>query len=129
MTNGIYTLVAPTSTDSSGNAANGGSSALQANSLYLGGQWDFEDQYAQNETPNATITYEYNAKNVYMVAAAANPSQPGTMQVILDGQPDGTVTVSANKLYNIVQGTSYGTHALQLIIETPGLQAYTFTFG
>lgn len=121
MTNGVYTLVGPTST-----AALAG---IMANSLYLDGNWDFEDQYAQNKSGNATITYEYDAKNVYMVAAAANPSEPVTMQVILDGKPDGTVTVGANQLYNIVQGTSYGVHTLQLIVNQPGLQAYTFTFG
>jgi len=124
MTNGVYTLVAPSST-----AAGTGSSALQANSLYLGGEWDFEDQYAQNQTPDATITYEYNSKNVYMVAAAANPSQPVTLKIILDGQSDGTVTIGANQLYTIVQGASYGTHTLQLIVQNPGLEAYTFTFG
>ena len=115
MTNGIYTLAAPSST------AN-----IQANSLYLGGKWDFEDQYAANENAGATVTYEYDSKNVYMVAAATSPV---TVQIILDGKPDGSVTIQANQLYNIVQGTSYGTHTLQLIIQNSGLQAYTFTFG
>lgn len=118
MTNGTFTLAGPTST-----------SAIKANTLYLGGIWDFEDQYAQNQNAGATITYEYSAKNVYMVAASTNTNQPVTLQIILDGQPDGTVTVQANKLYNIVQGTSYGAHTLKIVVENPGLQAYTFTFG
>jgi thiol-disulfide isomerase/thioredoxin len=117
MTNGVYTLTAPAST------------AVQANSLYLGGTWDFEDQYATNQSDNATVTYEYDAKNVYMVAASADPNQPVVIQVILDGHPDGTVTVQTNQLYNIIQGSSYGMHTLQLIIKNPGLAAYTFTFG
>jgi len=120
MTNGVYTLAAPTSTTAA---------SIQANSLYLGGKWDFEDQYAQNENAGATVTYEYDSKNVYMVAASANPTQPVAVQVILDGKPDGTIMVQANQLYNIVQGSDYGVHTLQLIVTQPGLQAYTFTFG
>jgi thiol-disulfide isomerase/thioredoxin len=112
LTNGEYNLVTPTTTTS--------------NALYLGGTWDFEDQYATNKNTGATITYEYDAKNVYMVAAAALPV---TLKITLDGQPAGTVTVRANQLYNIIQGTTYGTHTLQITVENPGLQAYTFTFG
>jgi thiol-disulfide isomerase/thioredoxin len=123
MTNGTYTLTAPAG------AATMGSGALQANSLYLDGQWDFEDQYAKNLTAPAKIFYEYDSKNVYMVAASDNPNKPVTVQVLVDGTQTGTVTIQANQLYNIVQGSSYGTHTLELIVENSGLDAYTFTFG
>jgi thiol-disulfide isomerase/thioredoxin len=112
LTNGEYNLVAPTTTTS--------------NALYLGGAWNFEDQYATNQNAGATITYKYDAKNVYMVAAAALPI---TLKITLDGQPAGTVTVQVNQLYNIIQGANYGEHTLQITVENPGLQAYTFTFG
>ena len=118
MTNGVYALTAPTST-----------AFLKPSSLYLGGKWDFEDQYAQNQTAGATIAYQYNSKNVYMVAASANPNQPVTVQIILDGKPTGTISIGSNQLYTIVQGSSYGAHTLQLIVNQAGLQAYTFTFG
>jgi thiol-disulfide isomerase/thioredoxin len=127
MTNGNQTLVAP--------AAN----AVQPNQLYLGGTWDFEDQYATNVTAGATVTYQYDAGNVYMVAAGA---ATGTVvDVMQDGQPisaaaagsdvhNGKLTISSNRLYNIVKNANGGgEHTLQLIVETPGLQAYTFTFG
>ena len=38
--------------------------------------WDFEDQYATNVDAGATITYEYDAGNVYMVAAGAASGRP-----------------------------------------------------
>jgi hypothetical protein len=123
MTNGTYALAAPTGTLSQINAA------IQANSLYLGGQWDFEDQYATNLAAGATVTYEYDAKNVYMVAASNNPSKPVSVEVIVDGKETGVITIQANQLYDVVQGSSYGTHTLQLIVQNPGLDAYTFTFG
>jgi len=109
--------------------------SLQSNALYLGGSWFFADQYATN-TGNASVMYRYNAKNVYLVASADTPVQ---VYVKLDGQPvtnspgsdviDGIVTVQANQLYTLVQGTDYGTHTLELDIPSPGLKAYTFTFG
>jgi thiol-disulfide isomerase/thioredoxin len=114
-------------------------STVQLNQLYLGGTWDFEDQYATNLTAGATITYEYDSKDVYMVAAGV---PAGTVvDVLQDGQPitaadagsdatGGTITIGADKLYNLVDNADGGgEHTLELIIESPGLQAYTFTFG
>ncbi len=121
MTNGTYTLTAPAGTTAT--------AIPQANSLYLSGNWDFEDQYATNLSAPAKIFYEYDSKNVYMVAASDNPSKPVTVQVWVDGTQTGTVTIQANQLYNIVQGSSYGVHDLELVVENPGLDAYTFTFG
>ncbi len=114
-------------------------SAIDINRLYLGGIWDFEDQYAKNLSSGATITYEYNAGKVYMVAAGA---ATGTIvDVMQDGQPlpnsaagsdvhNGKVTISGSRLYDLVDNPAAGgRHTLQLIIESAGLQAYTFTFG
>lgn len=127
LTNGNQTLTAPAA------------STVQLNQLYLGGTWDFEDQYATNMNAGATVTYEYDAGNVYMVAAGA---AGGTVvDVMQDGAPisaadagtdvqNGKITISGNRLYNLVKNADGGgEHTLQLIIETPGLQAYTFTFG
>jgi thiol-disulfide isomerase/thioredoxin len=127
MVNGAQTLTAPAA------------STVQPNQLYLGGTWDFEDQYATNAGAGATITYKYDAGNVYMVAAGASAGT--VVDVLQDGQPisaadagsdvrDGKIIISGNKLYNIVKNADGGgEHTLQLIVETPGLQAYTFTFG
>ena len=127
-TNGTQTLTAP---------ADAGT--VKTNYLYLGGTWDFHDQYATNASAGATVTFQYVAGKVYMVAAGA----PGgtVVQVLQDGAPisaadagsdvhDGTVTVTGNGLYNLVNNASgAGKHTLELIVESPGLQAYTFTFG
>jgi thiol-disulfide isomerase/thioredoxin len=127
MTNGDQMLTAPAA------------STVQPNQLYLGGTWDFEDQYATNVNAGATITYEYDAGNVYMVAAGA--ASGTTIEVMQDGAPISTadagtdvhnsqIVISTNKLYNLVKNANGGgEHTLQLIVETPGLQAYTFTFG
>jgi thiol-disulfide isomerase/thioredoxin len=127
LTNGNQMLTAPAA------------ATVQLNQLYLGGTWDFEDQYATNLSAGATITYQYDAGSVYMVAAGA--ANGTTVDVIQDGQPisaadagsdvhDGKVIISGNKLYNLVKNADGGgEHTLQLIIESPGLRAFTFTFG
>jgi len=109
--------------------------ALQADELYLAGPWFFADQYAEN-TGNASVVYQYDARNVYLVASADTPVP---VYVLLDGVPiagtsgsdvsNGTVTVQANQLYSLVLGNDYGAHTLELDIPLPGLKAYTFTFG
>ncbi|MDP2648335.1 MAG: hypothetical protein Q8P19_00330 [bacterium] len=37
--------------------------------------------------------------------------------------------VSEDRLYDLVKGADYGVHTLQIEVQGPGLQAYTFTFG
>ncbi len=110
--------------------------ALQLNQLYLTGTWNFTAQYAEN-TGTAGIEYRYNAKNVYMVASAANATE---VQILLDGRPvpsteagsdlaGNVTTIGDERLYSLIQGTGYGEHTLELDIPGPGLRAYTFTFG
>jgi cytochrome c biogenesis protein CcdA/thiol-disulfide isomerase/thioredoxin len=108
------------------------------NELFLGGSWDFADQYATNVAAGATIEYLYSAKNVYIVAAAGTPVK---IKVLRDGQPlpaaergadldtNSEATIGADRLYQLVAGAAYGTHTLTIEVESPGLQAYTFTFG
>jgi thiol-disulfide isomerase/thioredoxin len=125
LTNGNQTLMLPAN--------------INGNALYLGGTWDFEDQYATNISSGAQIKYEYDAKNVYIVAAGTSAGV--TMDVMQDGKPitdanagsdvhNGKVIITGNKLYNLVSNSDGGgEHILQLTVEQPGLQAFTFTFG
>ncbi len=105
--------------------------------LYLGGTWNFQYEYAENTTTNAQIQYNYSAKHVYLVASAKHPV---ILKITRDGKPlgveagkdvnaDGTVTISENRLYDLVSGSDYGAHTLQIEVEGVGLDAYTFTFG
>lgn len=115
-------------------------SQISADTLYLGGSWDFQPEYAQNTAAGAQIEYEFQAKNMYIVAASAT-GQPVTLKVTLDGQPvpadmrgsdlnaDSEMTIQADRLYNIIAAPDYGSHVLQITVENAGLQGYTFTFG
>ena len=119
---GVETLTIPDST--------------RANALYLGGTWNFAKEYAAASS-GATVSYTYKATNVYFVASAA-PS--GTrIEVMQDGKPignaagsdvqDGVLTVGESRLYHVVANPEAGVHTLLLKVLSPGLEAYTFTFG
>ena len=109
--------------------------SIQPDLLYLGGPWNFTDAWAEN-TGNASVVYQFDAKNVYFVASAPNMT---AVRVLLDGKPittgagadvsGSTVMVHDEQLYTIVQENDYGIHTLELDISRPGLRAYTFTFG
>jgi cytochrome c biogenesis protein CcdA/thiol-disulfide isomerase/thioredoxin len=112
--------------------------SLQPNTLYLGGSWSIMPEYATNVDAGATIEYSYSATNLYFVASGA---PTGTqIEVLQDGVPlsnaiagkdvvNGILTVSGSRLYDVVSNPTAGSHTIQFIVKSPGLQAYTFTFG
>ncbi len=115
----------------------------QPNSLYLEGDWNFQPQFAESTSKTAKILYYYKAKNVYFVAAASTTanSAGGTsvssgsvknsvkITVKLDGVTQSTMTIQANKLYPLIQGSDYAAHTLEIDVDGAGLDAFTFTFG
>ena len=122
--------------------------SLYANALYLKGVWDVEPEFAQ--TPEGvsasapdSVEYQYIAKGIYWVAGSANGS-PIDVEVLRDGKPvaqsvagsdifykngHSYIEVTGDRLYRLVDDKAAGGHAIELIITSPGLQAYTFTFG
>lgn len=105
--------------------------------FYLGGTWNFADEYAENKTAGAKIVYRYLAKNVYFVASSLSGAK---VTVLRDGVPvsaevagadvqNGSVTIQSDRLYHLIHESTPGEHTLELIIESPGLKAFTFTFG
>jgi cytochrome c biogenesis protein CcdA/thiol-disulfide isomerase/thioredoxin len=113
-------------------------SAPQPNTLYLGGTWNFQPEYAQTTDANETVEYSYDANDMYIVAAG---TQPVTVEVLQDGAPVGsaagadvdpttsTVTIQANRLYKLVHNATPGMHTVELKIMGAGFQGYTFDFG
>jgi cytochrome c biogenesis protein CcdA/thiol-disulfide isomerase/thioredoxin len=113
-------------------------SSIHSNSLYLGGSWNFFGEYAEtSDTQAGKIVYQFTAKDVYMVATG-NPK--AVVKILLDGKPvgsnagadvssDGTMTVNADKLYKLISLPQYGTHTLEIDLQSGTLDGYTFTFG
>ena len=65
----------------------------------------------------------FRARFVYIVLGGK-----GTVQALVDGKPDRTVRVNADRLYTVVSGTAPRNGALELRVS-PGVTAYAFTFG
>ena len=112
-------------------------SSIDLNTLYLSGKWNIEDEFAENSAKGDSITFKYNAKNVYFVAS----SDPGvTITVLRDGvvvgaergedvDSHGQVNIKEPRLYKLINESTAGTHTLEIIVNGPKLDAYTFTFG
>lgn len=99
---------------------------LKPHTLYLGGKWDISNEYAKNAESGARIAYKFESKNVYFVAGA---NAPVGITVMLDGKNIGSHTIKTNTLYTLVSNSSMSEHVLEIIVDNPGLEAYTFTFN
>ena len=117
------------------------SSQLNLNTLYLSGDWNITNEFAQNISLNAKIVYKYSAKDVFLVSEADSET---VVEVLRDGKPLGAeagadivktsdgktvVKIKEARLYKIIQGSQSETHTLEFIIQKAGLKAFAFTFG
>jgi thiol-disulfide isomerase/thioredoxin len=96
------------------------------NSFALGGTWQFAEPYASLVTGPGTIRLKFHAAKLYMVASSAIAAP---LSLVVDGVPQPSVTVQAPQLYTLYDSSSYAEHVIDIQMNTPGFQAYTFTFG
>lgn len=118
--------------------------ALESNpptdSYSLGGNWTISDEEAVAGS-GAVLSYHFQADKVYIILRPSAAGSTGTVKVWLDGKligsavagvdvKDGIITVDSDRLYNVVDlHGKVEDHILRLEFQTPGLKAYTFTFG
>jgi cytochrome c biogenesis protein CcdA/thiol-disulfide isomerase/thioredoxin len=85
----------------------------------------------------ASLDLNFGARRVYLVLGS--PGRSRRMRVLLDGRPipaadagadvhDGVVTISSQRLYNLVNLPRVEHHVLRLVPEA-GVTGYAFTFG
>ena len=72
---------------------------------------------------DARLRLSFEAKDVYIVLGGR-----GTVQVLIDGKHTKSLQVNAQKLY-AVRTSGQATNGLLELRFTPGVQAYSFTFG
>jgi cytochrome c biogenesis protein CcdA/thiol-disulfide isomerase/thioredoxin len=95
--------------------------SLLANTLAYDGSWRVGAQ-AITAGKGARLRLQFEASNVYLVSGGS-----GTIQALVNGKPIGTVHVDAQRLYTVRTGKP--TAALLELRFSPGVQAYSFTFG
>jgi cytochrome c biogenesis protein CcdA/thiol-disulfide isomerase/thioredoxin len=94
-----------------------------ADTFALDGDFTVETQYVTPTTTDASIRLNYTASDVQMVLAGE-----GTITVRVDGGAPKTVDVSGTpNAYTLRQGDS-GSGTIEVTLS-PGVQAYSFTFG
>jgi cytochrome c biogenesis protein CcdA/thiol-disulfide isomerase/thioredoxin len=110
--------------------------ALPANEFAYRGSWNIALDSATAEK-NASLDLNFGARRVYLVLGS--PGQSRRVRVLLDGKPiaaadagtdvsGGVVTVTGQRLYNLVDMPRVGHHILTLEPEA-GIEGYAFTFG
>ncbi|MFJ8490022.1 cytochrome c biogenesis protein CcdA [Streptomyces sp. NPDC094038] len=96
---------------------------IPANHLSLDGTWTAGYQYF-TAGDNAQLAFTYRARNVNLVLGGK-----GTVTVLVDGKTVKNVPVAGTPtLYRLVDESTARTAYLELRV-TPGVQAYSFTFG
>jgi thiol-disulfide isomerase/thioredoxin len=113
--------------------------SLQRNYVYFTGDWYDANDSMIAAGSNAKVYLLYDAKVVNIVAQGNN----SLISVSLDGNTpspaflgkdlsfaggSASAYVGMARLYNIVNGPSYGAHEV-VITASPGFSLYTFTFG
>ena len=116
------------------------SNSIPQNTFNLGGEWTINDDEAITGN-KATLGYNFSASNVYLVLRPSTSHKASLVKVFLDNKPvdettagadvkKGMVTVPTDRLYHLIDlhGKTEN-HLLRLEFQTPGIQAFAFTFG
>lgn len=99
---------------------------LPLNRFGLSGQWEITGEYARLAGDHGEIRLHFKAGKLHMVASS---DQPLTLEIVVDGKPQPSVTVQPSRLYTLFDSHDYRDHQLVLRIPAAGLRVYTFSFG
>jgi cytochrome c biogenesis protein CcdA/thiol-disulfide isomerase/thioredoxin len=94
---------------------------LIENALAYGGTWTVGGESIL-AGPDARLRLHFHAKAVYIVLGGR-----GTVRALIDGKPAGTLHVDAYRLYTVRSGAL--ADGLLELRFSPGVRAYSFTFG
>lgn len=110
------------------------------NTFSLGGEWTITDEEAI-VGKNATLIYNFTADKVHLVLRSGKAKQPAKVKVFLDDKlvgatnagidvSDGVATITTDRLYTLIDlhGKTEN-HTLKLEFQSPGIQAFAFTFS
>jgi hypothetical protein len=96
--------------------------SIPHNELSYSGEWRVRaDRIVAGE--GARLRLEFRASNVYIVLGGR-----GSVRALIDGKPTSTIKVDAQRLYT-VRASKRSIDALLELRFSPGIQAYSFTFG
>ncbi len=101
-------------------------SRLHRDEWALDGAWRIEGQRIVSAARGSSIRIEFSARKAYLVLGSKIPIR---VTVKLDGKVAGAFTVNGHELYQVIDRGSFGRGMLEIVADSPGLEAYAFTFG
>ncbi|WP_223488622.1 cytochrome c biogenesis protein DipZ [Pseudomonas sp. A-RE-19] len=116
-------------------------SQLALNDWSLDGQWTVGPERAVSNAPASRIVYRFHARDLHLVLGPGADGKPVRFKVLIDGKPpgdahgvdvapDGSGSVSEQRLYQLVRQTAGVTdRTFSIEFLDPGVSAYAFTFG
>jgi cytochrome c biogenesis protein CcdA/thiol-disulfide isomerase/thioredoxin len=100
---------------------------LPFNGVALSGRWTVEGERSV-AGEDARLRLSYTAREVNLVLGTDGP-EAGTVEVLVDGEPMGSVTVTRDDLYPLVTIPGDARERVLELRVSPGVAAYAFTFG
>lgn len=101
--------------------------SLPLHSWALQGTWIIQNDKIISAATGATIKLHFRAKNVYAVMGS---NKAITLMLSLDGKPQSkAIIVKDNRLYELLNLPQNTNGVLEIKVDNPGLELYTFTFG
>jgi len=101
--------------------------SLPLNNWALQGKWNIQADKIISDAP-ALLRLHFHAKKVFLVMGNANKT-PIEVIVKLNGAPVDKVMVNQHTLYQLINQPSASDGLLEIEVQSPGLEAYAFTFG
>ena len=108
---------------------------IDLHKFYLTGDWKNLEDSMELISSTGAIKLKFNAKEVNIVTA-----NHADLEIFLDEKPlptryagkdlvDNKITVTEPGLYNIISSEEPSSHTLEIKVNNPGFQIFTFTFG
>ena len=114
---------------------------LTLNEWTLKGSWHADPEHITLTGGQGDVVLRFHARDAHIVLGPPNGKRPASFEVLLDGKAPGTDagvdvdaaghgSVTAQRLYGVIR--EHGAvvdHTLTIHFTTPGVQAYSLTFG
>lgn len=108
----------------------------------LTGNWTVGAESARLNKAGGSITFRFHARDLHLVLGPAASGQPVRFRVTIDGHAPGVIhgtdcdsegmgTVTGQRLYQLVrqQDNAVSDHVFRIEFLSPGVEAFSFTFG
>jgi len=114
---------------------------LGVNEWALSGEWTLGGESAVVEVAGARVAFRFHARDLHMIMGPGDRDAEVKFRVLLDGEPpgdaagsdldpSGAATLDFPRMYQLIrQPEPIGPRVFEIEFESPGAQAFCFTFG